>query len=378
MKIAAIIEKSPNETRVAISPETAKAFVNLGFEVVIQRGAGKASSFSDEAYQSAGASLSDDAGIVATSADILLTVASPAHTIISELKKESILIGMLAQTKVKSHLPHYAKHIRAAFAMELVPRISRAQSMDVLSSQSNLAGYKAVIDAASHYGKVIPMMTTAAGSIKPAKVLVLGAGVAGLQAIATAKRLGAVVSAFDVRPDAKEQVKSLGGVFIEVASSEDASAQTAGGYAKEMSADYKQKQSALIHETLRTQDIVICTALIPGRPAPTLITEEMVRDMPKGSVIVDLAAATGGNCALTQKGKVARVYRTTIIGYQNMPGRLAEDASRLYAKNLFQFVKLLINPETKTLQIDQADDIIKGALLTYEGHVVHPLFKTES
>lgn len=377
MKIAAITEKSPNETRVAISPETAKALIGLGCHVIVEHGAGESSSFSDDAYQSAGVTLKDDAVSVAKAADILLTVSPPAQAVISALKKDSILIGMLAHAKLKSQLPHYAKHTHATFSMEFLPRISRAQSMDVLSSQSNLAGYKAVIDAVSYYGRVIPMMTTAAGSIKPAKVLVLGAGVAGLQAIATAKRLGAVVSAFDVRPDAKEQVQSLGATFIEVASSETATAQTAGGYAKEMSADYKQKQSLLIHETLKTQDIVICTALIPGKPAPTLITEAMVQDMPSGSVIVDLAAATGGNCALTQKGKVAKIYGTTIIGYQNMPGRVAEDASRLYAKNLFQFVKLLIHPDKK-LQIDRTDDLIKHTLLTFEGNVVHPLFKTES
>jgi H+-translocating NAD(P) transhydrogenase subunit alpha len=373
MKIGIIKEKTEHETRVALSPETAKAFTGLGCEVLLEKDAGTAAGFSNDSYQ--GATLQSDPTAILKEADIILKVQAPTPAELAALKPGSILIGMFSNATLKTDIITYAKQNISTFSMEFLPRISRAQAMDVLSSQSNLSGYKAVIDAVSLLGKVVPMMTTAAGSIKPAKVLVLGAGVAGLQAIATAKRLGAVVSAFDVRPDAKEQVQSLGARFIEVEQTDKTAAETKGGYAKEMSEDYKKKQSALIHETLKTQDIAICTALIPGRPAPTLITETMVKDMQPGSIIVDLAAVMGGNCQLTQKGKVSTAYGTTIIGYENFPSRLAYDASRLYAKNLLNFVTLLIDPATKQLHINLDDELIKNTLLTHQGKITHPLFQ---
>jgi NAD(P) transhydrogenase subunit alpha len=260
-----------------------------------------------------------------------------------------------------------------AFAMELLPRITRAQSMDVLSSQSNLAGYKAVLDAAAEFGRAFPMMMTAAGTVAPAKVFVMGAGVAGLQAIATAKRLGAVVTAYDVRPVVKEQVESLGGKFVEVDPGATADAQTAGGYAREMGEEYQKKQAQVIGEHLKKQDIVICTALIPGRPAPVLITEEMVKNMPAGSVIVDLAVEMGGNCPISEFGKVVRKYGVTIVGHANVPSRLAQDASTLYAKNLLNFITPQVKKDTKELVINWDDEIIKGTLVCKDGQIVHPM-----
>ncbi|MBC7136864.1 MAG: NAD(P) transhydrogenase subunit alpha, partial [Oceanibaculum nanhaiense] len=263
----------------------------------------------------------------------------------------------------------------ATFGMEFVPRITRAQSMDVLSSQSNLAGYKSVLDAAAEFGRAFPMMMTAAGTIPPARVMIMGVGVAGLQAIATARRLGAIVSATDVRAATKEQVESLGATFVMVDSEEAKQAETAGGYAKEMSDEYKKQQAALIAETLKKQDIAICTALIPGRKAPTLITEAMVKSMKPGSVIVDLAVEQGGNCEASEPGKVVQKHGVTIVGHLNVPGRLPVDASALYAKNLLNFVTLLIDKETKALKIDLEDEIVKGTLVTQDGQIVHPAFK---
>jgi NAD(P) transhydrogenase subunit alpha len=259
--------------------------------------------------------------------------------------------------------------------MELLPRISRAQAMDVLSSQANLAGYKAVIDAAAEFGRAMPMMMTAAGTIAPARVLVMGVGVAGLQAIATAKRLGAIVSATDVRPATKEQVESLGGTFIAVMDEEFKNAQTAGGYAKEMSKEYQAKQAALITETIKKQDIVITTALIPGRKAPVLVSEEMVKTMKPGSVIVDLAAEQGGNCPLTKANQVTKAYGVTIMGHTNLPGRLAVDASSLYARNLFNFVSLFVDKKSGQANLNWDDEIIKGSGLTRDGQIVHPALK---
>jgi NAD(P) transhydrogenase subunit alpha len=270
----------------------------------------------------------------------------------------------------------YAEKKITAIALELLPRITRAQSMDVLSSQSNLAGYKAVIDAAYHFGRLFPMMMTAAGTVAPARVLVLGAGVAGLQAVATAKRLGAIVSAFDVRPAAKEQVESLGAKFVEVPSEEAESAETAGGYAREMSDEYKKKQAKLIHETAKKSDIIITTALIPGKPAPVLITEEMVRDMKPGSVIFDLAGAAGGNCPLCVLDQIIVVHDVAILSYENVPSHVPMDASTLYARNVFNFLVPMIDKETKTLRIDMEDEIIRGGLLTHEGRIVHSSFKS--
>ncbi|HBF97573.1 MAG TPA: NAD(P)(+) transhydrogenase (Re/Si-specific) subunit alpha, partial [Alphaproteobacteria bacterium] len=290
---------------------------------------------------------------------------------VAAMKRGANLIGMLAPFRDQDVLQDYAERGLAAFAMEFMPRITRAQSMDVLSSQANLAGYRAVIEACQLFGRAMPMMMTAAGTIAPGRVLVMGAGVAGLQAIATARRLGAIVSATDVRPAAKEQVESLGGNFVMVESEETAAAETAGGYAREMSEEYQRAQAALIAETLKKQDIAICTALIPGRPAPVLITEEMVKSMKPGSVIVDLAVEQGGNCPLSKPGECVEAHGVRIIGYRNMPGRLPVDASALYAKNLLNFLKPLI-AESGVLEIDWEDEIILGTLLTRNGAVVHP------
>jgi NAD(P) transhydrogenase subunit alpha len=293
------------------------------------------------------------------------------------LKRGATLIGMLAPYAARDQIAAYAERGIDAFAMELIPRITRAQTMDVLSSQSNLAGYKAVLDAAAEFGRAFPMMMTAAGTLAPARVLVMGAGVAGLQAIATARRLGAVVSATDVRPAAKEQVQSLGATFIAVEDEEFREAETAGGYAKEMSDAYKQKQAALIAETVKKQDVIITTALIPGRPAPVLLTEEMVKSMKPGSVIVDLAVEQGGNCALSEPGEVVDKHGVRIVGHLNVPSRLAVDASALYARNLLAFLTPLIDKEAGALKIDWEDEIVKGTALTRDGKVVHPAFSGE-
>ncbi len=350
MKLFILSEQTDGEKRVAATPDTVKKYVALGAEVSVESGAGVGISVSDSEYESAGATISADV----SGADIILCVRPPSADVLSQLKENAVLVGML---EPYSGTEQYKQHKINPFSLELLPRISRAQSMDVLSSQSNLAGYRAVIDAVAAFGKAVPMMMTAAGTVAPAKVLVLGAGVAGLQAIATAKRLGAVVSAFDVRPVAKEQVESLGAKFIEVAAAE--SGETSGGYAKEMSDDYKRKQSELIAETIKKQDIVICTALIPGKPAPVLVTEDMVKTMRQGSVIVDLAAASGGNCPLTKLDKVTVKHGVTIIGYSNMPSRVAVDASALYARNLYNFISTLII-ENKEINVKWDDELIKG------------------
>lgn len=381
MKVAILKENKPYETRVAATPETVRKMVELGCDVCVQPGAGEGASISDDDYIAAGARLSAIPLEIIADADIVLKLQPSERATGGELdelalmKEGAILIGMLSPYENAALIAEYAKKKITSFAMEFVPRISRAQSMDVLSSQSNLAGYKSVIDAVSVYGKAVPMMMTAAGTIAPARALVLGAGVAGLQAIATAKRLGARVSAFDVRPVAREQVESLGATFIEVPSEETKNAETSGGYAKEMSEDYKKKQQALIHETLKKQDLVITTALIPGKPAPLLITEAMVKDMQLGSVIVDMAAVAGGNCALTEKDKIVTKHGVTIIGHSNIASRIAADASKLYAKNLLNFITLMINKETKTITLNREDEIIKGALITFGGEIVHPAIK---
>ena len=381
MKVAILKENKPFETRVAATPETVKKLIELGCAVCLQHGAGEAASFSDAEYADAGATISSIPLEILADADIVLKLqpsesgGDNALDEVSLMKEGAILIGMLSPFENVPLILSYAKKRITSFAMELIPRITRAQAMDVLSSQSNLAGYKAVLDAVSVYGKVVPMMMTAAGTVAPARVLILGAGVAGLQAIATAKRLGAIVSAFDVRPVAREQVESLGANFIEVPSDETKNAETSGGYAKEMSDDYKRRQQLLIHDTLRKQDIVITTALIPGKPAPLLITDTMIKDMKHGSVIVDMATASGGNCSLSEKDKVVVKEGVTIIGYSNIASRIASDASKLYAKNLLNFVTLLIDKESKTIRLNREDDIIKGALLTIGGEIVHPSLK---
>ncbi len=378
MKVGVVKEKNSLETRVAISPVTAKQLADLGLQVTMQSKAGEKSSFTDEMYNQAGVTLIDDAAKILKSSDIILKVGAPTVAEIGQMKKGAVVIGMLATTKnPENSVKKYASSKVSAIAMELIPRISRAQNMDVLSSQSNLAGYKAVIDGVAAYGKVIPMMVTAAGTIKPAKILILGAGVAGLQAIATAKRLGAIVSVFDVRPEVEEQVNSLGANFIKVMDVEQESAQGAGGYAKEMSAEYKKKQSALIAEHVKLNDIIVTTALIPGKPAPTLITDKMLKSMKANSIIVDLAAANGGNCSGTQVNKVVVKHGTTIIGHENLACSLASDASMLYAQNLFHLTKSIINTKLKRVKINFEDEIIQASLLTHDGKIVHPLFKKD-
>jgi NAD(P) transhydrogenase subunit alpha len=377
MKLAVIKERTAHETRVAATPETVKKFLEWGMSVSVQEGAGEASCFADSDYESAGAKLFKDAEKTLKSAELILKVQAPTSAEIAYMKEGAALVGFLSPHQHPSLIKKLAEHKINAFAIEMVPRITRAQSMDALSSQSNLAGYKAVIDAANELNRILPMMMTAAGTIRPAKALILGAGVAGLQAIATAKRLGAIVSAFDVRPVAKEQVQSLGAKFIEVPLVE-ANAETSGGYAREMTEAYKQQQAQLIHDTLRDQDIVICTAQIPGKKAPILITEAMVSTMKKGSVIADIAAASGGNCELTEKNKIVEKYSVKIIGYENIPGRVPNDASQLYARNLMHFIQPLIQQKLKRIKIDFEDEIVQKCLITYDGRIAHPDFAKES
>jgi len=382
MKIAIPKERRAQERRVAATPDTVKKLVALGAQVSVEAGAGEASRFSDEAFTNAGATVVSDLSTLLGDADVVLKVQRPLLASeaqgpdeLGAMKQGALLIGTLSPFASPEALQAYADAGITALTMEFVPRITRAQTMDVLSSQSNLAGYRAVLDAAYEYERIMPMMMTAAGTLAPARVMVLGAGVAGLQAIATAKRLGAIVSATDVRPAAKEQVESLGATFVMVESDESAAAETAGGYAREMSEDYQRRQAELVADTLKKQDIAICTALIPGRKAPTLITDEMVHSMKPGSVIVDLAVEQGGNCTLSKPGEVVDVNGVRIVGHLNVPSRLATDASALYAKNLLSFISPLINAENGTLQIDWDDEIVAATTLTRDGQVVHSAFQ---
>jgi NAD(P) transhydrogenase subunit alpha len=375
MKLAILKERRDGETRVAASPDTVKRYRGLGLDVTVESGAGAAARMADADYQAAGAVIATDSAAALSGADIVLSVRAPDAAQIAAMKKGAVLAALLAPYTDKDTPAKLAARGVDAFAMEFLPRISRAQAMDVLSSQANLAGYKAVIDAAAHFGRAMPMMMTAAGTIAPARVLVMGVGVAGLQAIATARRLGAIVSATDVRPATKEQVESLGATFVAVMDDEFKNAQTAAGYAKPMSAEYQAKQAALIGETIKKQDIVITTALVPGRKAPVLVTEEMIKAMKPGSVIVDLAAEQGGNTPLTKPDQVVEVHGVTIMGYTNLAGRLATDSSSLYARNLFNFVALLVDKKTGALALNWEDEIVKGAGLTRNGQVVHPALK---
>jgi NAD(P) transhydrogenase subunit alpha len=380
MKIAVPKERRPYEKRVAATPDTVKKYRALGYELVVESGAGLDAAVLDEAYAAAGAQIIGDAATALRDADIVLKVQRPMNegegrNELGLLKPGAVLIGMLNPYAAKGDLDAYARGNINAMSMELMPRITRAQSMDVLSSQSNLAGYKAVLDAAEQFGRAMPMMMTAAGTVPPARLMVMGAGVAGLQAIATARRLGAIVSATDVRPIAKEQVESLGATFVMFESEETKQAETSGGYAKEMSDDYKRRQAELIAETIKKQDIVICTALIPGRAAPRLVTEDMLRSMKQGSVVVDLAVEQGGNCALSEPGKIVEAFGVKIIGHRNMPSRIAVDASALYARNLLNFVTLISAKEGGRLAIDWNDEIIRAIALTRDGAVVHPQFQ---
>lgn len=371
VKIAVTAEGS-DEPRVAISPETVKKYAGLGCTVTVQKGAGQASQFSDEALKEAGAEIATSATAAAKDADVLLTVAKPPTRTINSLKSGAIAVAMMDPFGDRAALDAMAATGVTAFTMEFMPRISRAQSMDVLSSQANLAGYKAVIDAASMLEQAMPMMMTAAGTVPAAKVFVMGVGVAGLQAIATARRLGAIVTATDVRPATKEQVASLGAKFIAVEDEEFRQAQTAAGYAKPMSEAYQAKQAELVADHISKQDIVITTALIPGRPAPTLITKAMVESMPSGAVIMDLAAERGGNCELTEAGETVEHEGVCIAGPLNLAGAVPVNASALYARNLLTFLTPLIDKEAGELKIDWEDEIVQGTLLAKDGKVVHP------
>ncbi len=373
MKIA--IGAETGDPRVAATPETVKKMIGLGAEVAVEKGAGLGSGIPDEDFAAAGATVTQ--GVV-KDADIILRVRRPAPEELKGCKKGALVIAIMDPYGNDAALKALADAGVVAFAMELMPRITRAQSMDVLSSQANLAGYRAVIDAAAEYGRALPMMMTAAGTVPAAKIFVMGVGVAGLQAIATARRLGGVVTATDVRPAVKEQVQSLGAKFIAVEDDEFKQAETAGGYAKEMSKEYQAKQAALVADHIKKQDIVITTALIPGRPAPRLVTKDMVASMRPGSVLVDLAVERGGNVEGVQSGKVTDVNGVKIVGYANVPGRLAASASALYAKNLLTFLETMIDKKEKKLAINWDDEIIKGTALTRDGAVIHPNFKPKT
>ena len=365
MQISALKENFNNENRVALTPDTIKLFQRLGLEVLIEDGAGNNSGYTNDLYEANGAKIASRDQCL--KANICLCVKIPHDNDLQQLNENTVLIGILNPYENKKYFNTLNEKKIISCCMELIPRISRAQSMDVLSSQANLAGYRSVIDAAEQFGKAFPMMMTAAGRVNPAKVMVLGVGVAGLQAIATAKRLGAVVSATDVRSATKEQVESLGGKFIMVEDEESTNAETEGGYAKEMSDEYKQKQAKLIAETIAKQDIVICTALIPGKKAPVLISQEMVESMASGSVVVDLAVEAGGNCPLSKEGEVVDHGGVKIVGYANVPGRVAKDASALYAKNIFNFLSLIINKDDKKINFNWEDEIVNAVTLTHEG-----------
>ena len=375
MRIAVAREVDPAEPRVAATPDTVKKLTALGAEVAVEAGAGVKSGVLDTDYTAAGATVSANA---IDGADVVLKVRRPGDAEVAGYKKGALVIAIMDPYDNEAALGALAKAGVTAFAMELMPRITRAQGMDVLSSQANLAGYRAVIDGAADYGRALPMMMTAAGTVPATKVFVMGAGVAGLQAIATARRLGAIVTATDVRPAAKEQVESLGAKFIAVEDEEFKQAETAAGYAKEMSKAYQEKQAALVAEHIKKQDIVITTALIPGRPAPRLISAAMVQSMRPGSVIVDLAVERGGNVEGVKPDQVTDVNGVKIVGYRNVPGRLAASASSLYARNLFNFVELLIDKKTQALAVNWDDEIVKATALTRDGAVIHPNFQPKT
>jgi H+-translocating NAD(P) transhydrogenase subunit alpha len=369
MKIAVPTETTAGEARVAASPDTVKAYVKKGVNVSVQAGAGLGANISDQAYVDAGASIVEGEAVV-KDADIVLTIRRPSDKLVKAMKSGAIIAGGLEPYGDRKALDVFAKSGVTAFALELMPRISRAQSMDILSSQANLAGYKSVIDAAANFGRAFPMMMTAAGTVAAAKVFIMGVGVAGLQAIATARRLGAIVSATDVRKATEEQVKSLGAKFIYV---DLAEAATAAGYARELTEEEKAKQSELVAGHVKSQDIVITTALIPGRPAPTLITQAMVESMKPGSIIVDLAVERGGNCPLSKPDQIVDHKGVKIIGTINLAGKLAGNAAPLFAKNIANFLDLIIQKDG-TLKIDEADECISGTMIAKGGKLVHKIY----
>lgn len=376
MKIAVPMERDPAESRVAATPETVKKFAGLGLEVVVETGAGLKSRITDEDYAAAGAKIAGSAGEAVAGADIVIKVRRPTAEEVGGYKAGAVVASIMDPWGQHEAVGAMAKAGVSAFAMEFMPRITRAQVMDVLSSQANLAGYQAVVDAASEYDRAMPMMMTAAGTVPAARVFIMGVGVAGLQAIATARRMGAVVTATDVRPATKEQVESLGAKFIAVEDDEFKQAQTAGGYAKEMSKEYQAKQAELTASHISKQDIVITTALIPGRPAPRLITAAMVATMKPGSVIIDLAVERGGNCELSKPGEtVVTDNGVKIVGHLNVAGRIAATASALYAKNLFSFLETFFDKKDKSFKPNWDDELLKATLLTKDGEIVHPSLK---
>jgi NAD(P) transhydrogenase subunit alpha len=376
--VAVPLETEGNETRVAATPDTVKRLVALGCSVKVTRGAGQSSRLSDSQYEEAGATLADNNADVFDDADVVFKVRRPTQAEIGQIEDNALVIAVMDPFGHEDEVKSMAKGGLTAVAMEFMPRITRAQVMDVLSSQANLAGYQAVIEGAAVFDRALPMMMTAAGTVPAARVFVMGAGVAGLQAIATAKRLGAVVTATDVRPASKEQVESLGAKFIAVENDEFKQAETAGGYAKEMSEDYKKQQAELVASHIAKQDIVITTALIPGKPAPQLVSKEMVASMKAGSVIVDLAVERGGNVEGSKPGKIAKSGDVSIIGFLNMPGRIAATASLLYSKNLFAFFETLMDKDKKELAINWDDELVKATVLTRDGKVVHSAFAPET
>jgi len=379
MRIAVLTESDPAEPRVAAVPETIKKFVGLGAGVTVQSGAGLKAGVPDADYEAAGATIAGSAADAAGDADLVLKVRRPSADEVGLLKRGATVVAIMDPYGNQEALGALAEAGIDTFAMELMPRITRAQVMDVLSSQANLAGYRAVVDGAAEYGRAMPMMMTAAGTVPAARVFVMGVGVAGLQAIATARRMGAVVTATDVRPATKEQVESLGAKFVAVEDDEFKQAETSGGYAKEMSAEYKKKQADLVATHIAKQDIVITTALIPGRPAPQLVSQAMVASMKPGSVLIDLAVERGGNVEGAKAGEIVTTdHGVKIVGHLNVAGRLAATASSLYARNLYAFVETLIDKETKSLAVKRDDELVKATNLTHGGAVVHPAFQTQS
>jgi H+-translocating NAD(P) transhydrogenase subunit alpha len=378
MKLAVLRERDPGESRVAATPDTIKRYRGMGFDVSVEAGAGIGSGIPDGEFEAAGARIEGTTEAVVSGADAILAVRRPTPSALAGCRPGAVVVALMDPFGNEAALAELAKTGIVAFSMELIPRITRAQAMDVLSSQANLAGYRAVVDASYEFGRALPMMMTAAGTVPAARIFIMGAGVAGLQAIATARRLGAIVTATDVRPAAKEQVESLGAKFIAVEDEEFRQAETAAGYAKEMSKEYQAKQAALVAEHIKKQDMVITTALIPGRPAPRLISAAMVHAMRPGSVIVDLAVERGGNCELAKPGEVAQVDGVKIVGHLNVPGRLAATASSLYAKNLYALLEILVDKTAKSLAVKWDDEIVKATALTRDGAMIHPGFQPKT
>ena len=377
MKIAILKERRPHETRVAATPDTVRKLKALGAEITIEAGAGHAAAYTDEAFREAGATVVPDAATAAAAGDVVFKVQRPMSgdegvDELSLLRQGQALMAPLGALTNRGLVEALAGRGVTAFALELIPRITRAQSMDILSSQANLAGYKAVLLAADNFGRIFPQMMTPGGTLAPARAFVMGVGVAGLQAIATARRLGAVVTATDVRPATREQVQSLGAKFVAVEDDEFRAAETAGGYAKQMSAEYQAKQAELVSSHIAKQDIVITTALIPGRKAPVLVSEDMVKSMKPGSVIVDMAVEQGGNCPLSEFGRIVEKHGVKIVGPANLPAELPTDSSAMFARNLLNFVTPMVDKETGALKIDLNDEVVKGTLVTQDGRIVHP------